>query len=441
MKEGENMIERYSLKEMKNLWSDETRFRHFLDVEIASCYAFMKKGIIPEEAYQKIAQHATFSLERIYEIERTTKHDVIAFTTAVCETLGEESKYIHYGLTSTDVVDTALGVTFKKVNHILEKDISTLLGTLEKLALRYSSTPIIGRTHGMHAEVTSFGLKFALWYDELKRNQQRFQKASKDVEVGKLSGAVGNYITTTPEIETIVCEKLGLLPVDISTQVISRDRHAYYMMVLALIASFLEKIATEIRHLSRTEIGEVSEAFGNGQKGSSAMPHKKNPISCENICGCSRVMKSYVSVALENNPLWHERDISHSSSERIIFSDGTILLDYMLNRMNCILLGLIVNEQKMLENIELTHGVVYSGWLLNALVLNNVDRNVAYSLIQPLAFQALDTKTDFFKLVKESEIMKYLSLEELQRCFSLQQAFTHVKDIYQKLGIGGIKND
>lgn len=429
------MIGRYTRSEMQKLWSDETRYQNFLKVEIASCYAFMKAGIIPTEDYQLIAEKAKFDLNRIYELEGITKHDVIAFTTAVSENLGSEKKWLHYGLTSTDVVDTALGLSIKDANIILKDDLAKLLATLKTQALRFENTPIMGRTHGMHAEVTSFGLKWALWYDELARLTKHFEEASTECEVGKLSGAVGNYLTTSIEVERLACEKLGLTPVKISTQVISRDRIARYMMNLALIASCLEKMAVEIRHLSRTEIGEVSEAFSAGQKGSSAMPHKKNPISCENICGCARVMKSYINVALENNPLWHERDISHSSAERIIIPDATSLLDYMIVRFNKILSTLVVNETKMLENINLTNGVIYSGTLLNLLVTKGLSREDAYQMIQPLAFKALNEHLNFEELVKTSIISKWLTNDEIKECFNYQKAFKNVNDIYINLGL------
>lgn len=429
------MIERYTRTEMQKLWNDETRYQNFLKVEIASCYAFMKKGIIPDADYQLIENKATFDLKRIYELENITKHDVIAFTTAVSENLGPEKKWIHYGLTSTDVVDTALGLSIKAANVILKDDLNNLLATLRTQALRFEMTPIMGRTHGMHAEVTSFGLKWALWYDELARLAKHFNEAAAECEVGKLSGAVGNYLTTSIEIEQIACTKLGLTPVKISTQVISRDRITRYMMNLALIASCLEKIAIEIRHLSRTEIGEVSEAFSVGQKGSSAMPHKKNPISCENICGCARVMKSYISVALENNPLWHERDISHSSAERIIIPDATSLLDYMMVRFNKILTTLVVNETKMLENINMTNGVIYSGTILNLLVTKGFARDDAYQIIQPLAFKALNEHLDFKELVKTSSIGETLTIDEINDCFDYHKAFKNIDDIYINMGL------
>lgn len=426
------MIERYSLPKMRKIWDDEAKFNAFLKVEICCTHAFCKQGIVPEEDYQKIKDHASFSLNRIREIENETKHDVIAFTRAVSETLNEEKKWIHYGLTSTDVVDSANGLLLKQANDILMDDIDMLLETLKKQALLYQDTPCIGRTHGMHAEITSFGLKYALWYDELLRNKKRFIDARNDVETCKISGAVGNYITTSIELEEMVSEELGLNRAKISTQVLSRDRHAYYMEVLALIASLLEKMATEIRNLSRQEVHEVEEGFSSKQKGSSAMPHKRNPIGSENICGCARVIKSYVNAALDNNVLWHERDISHSSSERIILADATILLDYMMNRFNKILSSLVVFKDKMIENIYLTHEVIFSGSVLNYLVEKGMSREKAYDLIQPLAFVSLNEKTNFSQLLLKNQI---LNQDEIDRIFDLSKYLKNVKAIYKSVGI------
>lgn len=426
------MIERYSLPKMRKIWEDEAKFNAFLKVEICCTHAFCKQGIVPEEDYQKIKDHASFSLNRIREIENETKHDVIAFTRAVSETLNEEKKWIHYGLTSTDVVDSANGLLLKQANDILMDDIDMLLEILKKQALLYQDTPCIGRTHGMHAEITSFGLKYALWYDELLRNKKRFIDARNDVETCKISGAVGNYITTSIELEEMVSEELGLNRAKISTQVLSRDRHAYYMEVLALIASLLEKMATEIRNLSRQEVHEVEEGFSSKQKGSSAMPHKRNPIGSENICGCARVIKSYVNAALDNNVLWHERDISHSSSERIILADATILLDYMMNRFNKILSSLVVFKDKMIENIYLTHEVIFSGSVLNYLVEKGMSREKAYDLIQPLAFVSLNEKTNFSQLLLKNQI---LNQDEIDRIFDLSKYLKNVKAIYKSVGI------
>ena len=426
------MIERYSLKEMKKIWEEEAKFQAFLDVEIASTHAFSVKGVVPNEDYLKIKENASFNVSRIHEIEEETKHDVIAFTRTISESLGEEKKWVHYGLTSTDVVDTANGVILKKANEILEKDLNNLLDVLKNNAIKYKNTPIMGRTHGMHAEITSFGLKFALWFDEIKRNLDRFKEARIDVEACKLSGAVGNYITTSIEIENMVADELGLTRANISTQVLSRDRHAFYMSILALIASSLEKMAMEIRNLSRQEVHEVEEGFSKKQKGSSAMPHKRNPIGSENICGCARIIKSYVNVALDNNILWHERDISHSSAERIILADATTLLDYMLNRFTKILQNLIVYEEKMKENIYLTNGVIFSGAVLNYLVKKGSSRENAYDMIQPLTFKSFNEKVDFENLLIEENV---ITKEEAKKIFDLNNYMKNVDDILKSVGI------
>jgi len=426
------MIDRYTLPKMKSIWTDEAKFNAFLQVEIAATHAFCKKGIVPESDYLKIKENAKFTVERILEIEAETRHDVIAFTRTVSESLGEEKKWVHYGLTSTDVVDTANGVLLKKADDILEEDIEKLLEVLKAKAIQYKNTPVIGRTHGMHAEITSFGLKYALWFDEVKRDLERFKEARKDVEACKLSGAVGNYITTSIEIEQMVSDELGLSRANISTQVLSRDRHAYYISVLALIASALEKMAMEIRNLSRQEVHEVEEGFAKKQKGSSAMPHKRNPIGSENICGCARVIKAYVSASFENNTLWHERDISHSSAERIILADATCLLDYMLNRFTKILENLVVFEDKMVEDIWLTHGVIFSGGVLNYLVEKGWSRESAYDTIQPLTFKAFNEKISFKDLLKENNI---LNDEEIEKLFDLNRYLKNVDAILVSAGI------
>ena len=433
------MIERYSLPKMKKIWTDEKRFENYLKVEISATYAFMKAGIVPYSDFELIKEKATFNLNDIYEIEKETKHDVIAFTRAVSKSLGDEKKWIHYGLTSTDVVDSANALSIKEANDILETDLNSLLSVLKKNALKYQNTPCIGRTHGMHAEITGFGLKWALWYDELLRDINRFNNARKVIEVGKFSGAVGNYLTTSIEIEKTACEYLNINAALISTQVLSRDRHAEYITSLAMIASLLEKIATEIRSLSRSEIKEVAEPFSANQKGSSAMPHKKNPITSENICGCARIMRSYVNVAFENNILWHERDISHSSAERIILADSTTLLDYMLNRYTKTLENLVVDENKMIENIYLTGGVVFSGNVLNHLVLAGLTREKAYDLIQPLTFASLNNHIPFKEILKNSEVTNYLTDLEIDECFDISYYLKNILPIYKNVGI--IKED
>jgi len=429
------MIERYSRKPMRDIWTDENKFQTYLKIELLNAKAWSKLGVVPEEDLPKL-QKATFTVDRIHEIEAVTKHDVVAFTRAVGESLGEEKKWIHYGLTSTDVVDTANGYLLKQANEILEKDIEEFLAVLKKKALQYENTPCIGRTHGMHADITSFGLKWALYYSDLLRIREEFHLARKNVEVGKLSGAVGNFANIPPEIETMVCDDLGIGHAAISTQVLQRDRHAFYLSTLTLIASELEKIALEIRNLSRQEVKEVEEAFKKGQKGSSAMPHKRNPISSENICGCSRVMRGYMLSAYEDIALWHERDISHSSVERIILPDATELLDYMLNRMKGIVDNLVVYPDKMLEDIYLTHGVIFAQRVLYALMKKGLVREEAYDLIQPIAMQSLDEKKDYLVLLEENpKVSSLLTKEEIESCFTLDYYMKNVDTIYKRVGL------
>ena len=354
------MIDRYSRPVMRNVWTEENKFNAYLKVELYASEAWSELGIVPKEDIKKLWEKASFSIPRIYEIEQQTRHDVVAFTRAVSESLGEERKWIHYGLTSTDVVDTANGYLIKQANEIIRKDLQEFLEVLKRQAIRFKNQPCIGRTHGIHADITSFGLKWVLWYAEMKRNIERFERAAADVETGKMSGAVGNFANIPPFVEEYVCKQLGINHALVSTQVIQRDRHAYYMATLAVIASGLEQMALEIRNLQRTEVHEVEEAFGKGQKGSSAMPHKRNPISSENICGCARVMRGYMATFYENVALWHERDISHSATERIILPDATMLLDYMLNRFKGILENLVIFPEQMLKNIYRTNKVIFA---------------------------------------------------------------------------------
>lgn len=429
------MIERYSRKGMRDLWTDQHKFEVYLKIELLNAKAWSKLGVVPEEDLPKLDK-ATFSLERIKEMEAVTKHDVVAFTRAVGESLGEEKKWIHYGLTSTDVVDTANGYLLKEANTILEKDIGDFMAVLKKKALQYENTPCIGRTHGMHADITSFGLKWALYYSDMKRIKEEFLLARKNIEIGKLSGAVGNFANIPPEIETMVCDDLGIDHAPISTQVLQRDRHAFYLSTLALLASELEKIALEIRNLSRQEVKETEEAFQKGQKGSSAMPHKRNPISSENICGCSRVMRGYMSSLYEDIALWHERDISHSSAERIILPDATELSDYMFNRMKGIVDNLVVYPDKMLEDIYLTKGVIFAQRVLYALMKKGLVREEAYDLVQPIAMQALNEKNDYLSLLEENEkVTSLLSKEEIESCFTLDYYFKNVDTIYKRVGL------
>lgn len=428
------MIDRYSSKLMKEIFSDEHKFNNFLKIEEAVVEAYVHLNVVPEEDYKKIVEKAYINLPRIQELEEITKHDVIAFTRSISEELGDEKKWIHYSLTSTDVVDSAQSLTLHEANKYIEDDLNDLLDTLKEKALQYKNQPIIGRTHGIHAEITSFGLKFALWYDELNRAIKRFEEERRNVEVIKLSGAVGNYANIPMAVEEFVAKKFCLPYALISTQVLSRDRHAGYIYSLAAIASLLEKMATEIRHLSRTEIKEVEEYFSKGQKGSSAMPHKRNPIGSENICGCARIMKSYVQVALEDNTLWHERDISHSSAERIMLPDAVSLLDYMLKRMTKILKNLVVYKEKMIEDINMTYGVVFSGYVLQRLIDKGNSREFSYDLIQPLAFKAMEEKRSYKEILIESEVSKYLSSEEIEHCFNIDNYLLSVADIYKRLG-------
>ena len=430
------MIERYSRKVMRDIWTEENKFRAYLEVEILSCEAWSKLGVIPAEDVEKIRAAATFDVKRIQEIEEVTRHDVVAFTRAVSESLGPERKWVHYGLTSTDVVDTANGYLLKQANDILLKDLEEFLEVLKRRALEFKGTPCIGRTHGVHADITSFGLKWALWYEEMKRNIERFQMARKGVEAGKMSGAVGNFANIPPSIQDHVCERLGIASADISTQVLQRDRHAWYIATLAVIASTLEQMAFEVRNLQRTEVREAEEAFRKGQKGSSAMPHKRNPISSENICGCARVMRGYMSASCENVALWHERDISHSSTERIILPDATELLDYMLCRFKGILENLMVYPENMLANIWRTRGVIFAQRVMNALIGKGLPREQAYDTVQPIAMKAWTEGLDYQTLLKESDaVMGLLSPEELAGCFTLDYYFKNVDYIFKRVGI------
>ena len=430
------MIERYSREIMRKVWTEQNKFEAYLRVEILASEAWSQLGVVPKEDVEKLWKSATFDIKRIYEIEEQTRHDIVAFTRAVSETLGEERKWVHYGLTSTDVVDTANGYLLKQANAILLDDIEKMLEVLRKRAIEFKATPCIGRTHGIHADITCFGLKWALWYEEMKRNLNRFITASRGVEVGKISGAVGNFANIPPFIQDYVCEKLGIESANISSQVIQRDRHAYYMATLAVIASSIEQMAMEIRNLQRTEVHEVEESFGKGQKGSSAMPHKRNPISSENMCGCARVMRGYMAAFYENVALWHERDISHSSSERIILPDATMLLDYMLNRFRGILENLVVFQDVMMENIYRTRKVIFAQRVMNALIEKGFSREKAYDTVQPIAMRAMSERADYQELLAESaDVMAVLSREELDSCFTLEYYLKNVDFIFDRVGI------
>lgn len=430
------MIERYTRPEMKEIWNDENRYRAWLEVEILACEAWAELGVIPKEDVEKIRQNARIDIGRILEIEQDTRHDVVAFTRAVAETLGPESKWVHYGLTSTDVVDTALSYLLLQANRILLKDIDHFLDVLKRKALEHKETVMMGRTHGVHAEPTTFGLKMALWYAEMKRNRERFVRAMEEVRVGKISGAVGTYANIDPFVEQYVCSKLGLEPAPISTQTLQRDRHAEYMATLALIATSLEKFAVEIRGLQKSEIREVEEAFKKGQKGSSAMPHKRNPVGSENITGLSRVIRGHMLSAYENVPLWHERDISHSSVERIILPDATTLLNYMLRRFAGIVEELTVLTDNMKRNMEATYGLIYSQRVLLSLIDKGLKREEAYDRVQKLAMQAWEEQRPFRGLVESDELITgTLSPEEIADCFDYRHHLKHVDTIFRRLGL------
>ena len=427
------MIERYTNAKMKAIWTDESKFLNFLEVELASLDALSKLGFVPYQDVVLIKAKAKVDVCRIQALEKITKHDVIAFTRSIDEFLGEEKRWFHYGLTSTDIVDSANALALKKANQIITEDIKRFLDVLQTKAMLYQHTPCIGRTHGIHAEVTSFGLKWVNWYDELKRNNQHFQNACQTVEVVKLSGAVGNYTEIPFAAEAMVAQELGLGIANISTQVLSRDRFSNYIYALAAIASTIEKIATEIRGLSRTEIKEVEEYFTGGQKGSSAMPHKRNPIASENMCGIARMVRSYVVVALEDNALWHERDISHSSCERIILPDATILVDYMLTRYRKVLDQLTVFPKQMIKNIWLTKGLVFSGQVLASLIKKGLTRAESYDMVQCAAFICNDKDVDFKEELKQSKVSKYLTASEIEDCFSIDAALRNVEKIYRRV--------
>ncbi|MDA8354135.1 MAG: adenylosuccinate lyase [Firmicutes bacterium] len=428
------MIERYTRPEMGSIWTDENRYRAWLEVEILACEAWAELGVIPGEDVKKIREHARIDVDRILEIEQETRHDVVAFTRAVAETLGPESKWVHYGLTSTDVVDTALSYLLRQANEILLKDVDRFLEVLRQKALEYKDTVMMGRTHGVHAEPTTFGLKMALWYAEMKRNRERLVQAADTVAYGKISGAVGTYANIDPFVEDYVCKKLGLKPAPVSTQTLQRDRHAEYMSALTLIATSLEKFAVEIRGLQKSETREVEEAFGKGQKGSSAMPHKRNPVGSENITGLSRVVRGHLVTALENVALWHERDISHSSAERVILPDTTILLNYMLNRFAGIVENLRVFPENMKRNMERTYGLIYSQRVLLSLIDKGLKRETAYDRVQKLAMQAWEEAKSFRGLVEQDEtIMSTLTPEEIEDAFDYRYHLKRVDEIFHRL--------
>ncbi|MBS1111721.1 MAG: purB [Nitrospirae bacterium] len=428
------MIPRYSRPEMAKIWEPENKYRKWLDVEIAACEAWAKLGEIPKKSLDVIRKKANFNIRRIDKIEQTVKHDVIAFLTSVAEYVGPDSRFIHKGLTSSDILDTALALQMREASDIIIKDITDLLGVLKKNALTYKNTLQMGRSHGIHAEPVTFGLTFALWYEEMKRNLVRLKAAKEMISYGKLSGPVGTFSNIPPSIERQVCRKLRLKPAPVSTQIIQRDRHAEFMNALALIAASIEKIAVEIRHLQRTEVREAEEPFAKGQKGSSAMPHKRNPIGSENLSGLARVVRSNAIAAMENIPLWHERDISHSSVERIIIPDSTILVDYMLARLTGILKDLRVYPERMLENIKSSYGLFCSQRVLLKLTEKGMSRENAYSIVQKKAMESWQNKRDFKDILKkDAQINMYISAEELENIFNLSYYTKNVSYIFQRV--------
>ncbi len=430
------MIERYSLPEIKQIWTEENKFRIWLEIEILACEAQAELGNIPHQAVEVIRQKANFNVQRILEIEETVHHDVIAFLTNVAEYVGPESRYIHYGMTSSDVLDTALAVQMKQAGELILNKLAALRDLLAKRAVEFKDTVMVGRTHGVHAEPVTFGLKLALWYSDTLRNIERLERAIQVISVGQISGAVGTYDHLDPRVEEYVCAKLGLRPAPISTQVLQRDRHAEFLNTLALIGANLEKIALEIRHLQRTEVLEVEEPFGKGQKGSSAMPHKKNPILCERLTGMARLLRGYASTALENIALWHERDISHSSVERVIIPDATMLLYYMLTKTIQVLSGMVVHSQRMKKNLMLTHGLIFSQPVLLKLVEKGLTREEAYRLVQQNALKVWESEQEFPALLKaDPEVRNYLSEEDIDLICNLDNRLKNVNYIFKKLNL------
>lgn len=428
------MIERYTRPEMGRIWTLENKYSRWLDVEIAVCEAWAELGEIPGEALKIIKKKARFDVERIEEIEKTVKHDVIAFLTSVAENVGPESRYIHKGLTSSDVVDTAQSLLMREASNIIIEDIKTLREVLKEQAFRHKETPCIGRSHGVHAEPMTFGLKFALWWEEMGRNMERMKRAREVISVGKISGAVGTFSNIPVEIEEKVCKTLGLKPEPVATQVVQRDRHAEYLLTLAIIAATIEKIAIEIRHLQRTEVLEAEEPFEAGQKGSSAMPHKRNPIGCENLSGLARVVRANALASIENIALWHERDISHSSVERIIIPDSSILVDYMLNRLTGILKNLQVYPDRMKENMQKSFGLFNSQRVMLALTEKGLTREEAYLLVQKNAMKSWEERKDFKSLLlKDRDIKKHLSSSEIEALFDTRNYFNNIDYIFRRV--------
>jgi len=428
------MIERYSRKKMAKIWEPQNRFDKWLQVEILVCEAMAKEGMIPQEAMNTIKQKASFSVDRIQEIEETVKHDVIAFLTNVEESVGPDARFIHMGLTSSDILDTAFALQLREALSIIINDVHNLMDVLKEKAFEHKNTAMIGRSHGIHAEPITFGLKLAVWYSEMQRNLKRLSQALDVISYGKISGAVGTFANIPPGIEKYVCEHLDLKPAEISTQIIQRDRHAQYFTALAILAGSIEKMAVEIRHLQRTEVGEAEEAFTSGQKGSSAMPHKKNPIGSENLSGLARLVRSNCIASMENMALWHERDISHSSVERVIAPDSTILIDYMLNRLTGMMKNLVVKKDAMAKNLGKLQGLIFSQQILLALVRKGCSRQDAYSISQKNSLQAWSTGESFKQLiVNDPEIQNYLSNKEIDETFSVEQHLKYVEEIFARV--------
>ncbi len=430
------MIPRYTLPRMAKVWDPAHRFDLWLKIEVLACEAWAEHGKIPGEALKVIQERAGYEIQRVHELERETRHEVVAFLRAVAERVGEEARYIHMGLTSSDLMDTALAVQMKEAAGLLIEDVEKALGVLRELALKHKATPMIGRTHGVHAEPITFGLKLATWYAELQRGLARLQRAREIIGFGKLSGAVGTFAHLPPSIEAYVLERLGLKPEPAASQVVPRDRHAEYLTALALVGSSIDRFATEIRHLQRTEVREVEEPFARGQTGSSAMPHKRNPVSCEQLSGLARILRANVQAALENIPLWHERDISHSSVERVILPDSTILLDYMLEKFSEILEDLRVYPGRMRRNLDGSFGLIFSEQVLLALIEKGASREEAYTLVQRNAMRAWEEETDFKGLLlQDAEVLRYLNREEVEACFDPAVHFKHVDAIFERVGL------
>ena len=430
------MIDRYSLSKMSRIWSDEHKMEIMLKIEVLSCEAMTKLGVIPKAAMEKIRKNAKFDLEEVRRLEERTKHDVVAFIQNVGQGLGPEAQYLHMGMTSSDLLDTSLSLQCVEAGSILIADIKKLLAALKEKAKKYKDAVCIARTHGVHAEPTTFGLKMAIWYDEMVRNLERLQAAREGMRYGKLSGAVGTYANIDPSVEEYVCQQLNLKPANVATQIIQRDPHAHYMMVLAIIGCSLEKFATEIRALQKTELLEVEEPFFKGQIGSSAMPHKRNPVTCERICGLSRILRANSIVAMENINLWHERDISHSSAERIILPDSTIALNYMLNKFIPIIEGLLVYPKNMIANLSKTRGLIYSQRILLELMKKGLTRDAAYEIIQACAMQVWQESTEFKDvLYRDRRVRKYLSQNEINACFDIKYYIRYRDKIFKQAGI------